>query len=128
MNNRILELLIIFINLINQKMKKLLFLIFVVVFSVSASTAFAGNTEKKSDSDKTVPAKTENKLTEEELGRLTKRVEEIGNMDKSEMSGKEKRVLKKELKGIKENVHRDGGYIYIGGSTLLIIILLIILL
>lgn len=128
MMTSIFELLIILINLINQKMKKVLFFIFVVIFSVSASTAFAGNTEKKSDTDKIVPAKTENKLSEEELGRLTRRVEEIGNMDKSEMSGKEKRVLKKELKGIKENVRRDGGYIYIGGSTLLLIIILIILL
>ncbi len=128
MMTSIFELLIILINLINQKMKKLLSLIFLVIFSVSASTAFAGGTEKKSDLDKINPDKTENKLSEEELGRMTKRVEEIGKMDMSEMSGKEKRVLKKELKGIKENVRRDGGYIYIGGSTLLLIILLIILL
>jgi hypothetical protein len=43
------------------------------------------------------------------------------------MTVKEKRTLKKELRGIKENVKKDG-VIYIGGGTLLLIIILIILL
>jgi hypothetical protein len=49
-------------------------------------------------------------------------------MDKTNMTVKEKRELKKEAKSIRENVKKDGGYLYIGGGTLLLIILLIILL
>jgi hypothetical protein len=48
-------------------------------------------------------------------------------MDKTNMTVKEKRELRKELKGIKENVKRDGGYIYVGTGTLLLIILIVIL-
>ena len=75
-----------------------------------------------------IPEKTENKLSEEELSRLTRRVEEIRDMDKSDMTTKEKKELKKELKAIKETVRADGGYVYIGAGTLLVIILLVILL
>jgi len=72
--------------------------------------------------------KTENKLSTEELTRLTNRVEEIRAMDKSEMTSMEKRELRKELRATKENVRRDGGYVYIGGGTLILIIILVILL
>jgi len=110
-------------------MKKIILFAFVIIISISASTAFAVKPDIKSATEKpAIPAKTENKMSEEELSRLTKRVEEIRDMDKTNMTVKEKRELKKEVKSIKENVKRDGGYIYIGGGTLLLIILLIILL
>ncbi len=62
------------------------------------------------------------------MSRLTKRVEEIRDMDKTNMTVKEKRELKKELKGIKENVRRNNGVVYIGTGTLILIIILVILL
>jgi predicted trehalose synthase len=106
-------------------MKKIILFALMFIFSLGALTAFAGTSDKK---DKpAVPEKTENKLSEEEMSRLTKRVEEIRDMDKTNMTVKEKRELRKELKGIKENVKRDGGYIYVGTATLLLIILIIIL-
>jgi Zn-dependent M16 (insulinase) family peptidase len=106
-------------------MKKLIFLVIVVVFTMGSTLTFAA----KTNSDKSaVATKTENKLSEEEMNRYIKRVEEIRNMDKSEMTKAEKRVMKSELKEIKKNVKKGGGTIYIGGSTLLLIILLIILL
>jgi hypothetical protein len=49
-------------------------------------------------------------------------------MDKSELTAKEKKELRKELKEARETVKRAGGYIYIGAGTLLVIILLVILL
>jgi L-lactate utilization protein LutB len=67
-------------------------------------------------------------MTAEESSLLTKRVEEIRDMDKSAMSSKEKSELKKELKDTKDNIRRNGGYVYIGTGTLILIILLIILL
>jgi hypothetical protein len=110
-------------------MKKIILFTFLIIFSLSASTAFAAKSDTKTAPDKpAIPAKTENKMSEEELSRLTKRVEEIRDMDKTNMTVKEKRELKKEAKSIRENVKKDGGYIYIGGGTLLLIILLIILL
>jgi predicted trehalose synthase len=106
-------------------MKKFILFALMFIFSLGALTAFAGTSDKKDNP--AVPEKKENKLSEEEMSRLTKRVEEIRDMDKTNMTVKEKRELRKELKGIKENVKRDGGYIYIGTATLLLIILIIVL-
>ena len=104
-------------------MKKTIFYVFVLIFTMSTSISFAGKTDLKS----AVPVKSENKLSEEEVSRLTKRVEEIRSMDKTEMTVAEKRELKKELKGIKENVRKSGEVIYISGGTILLIILIILL-
>jgi len=110
-------------------MKKTIFIVCLMIFSLSASTAFAIKSDPKGASDNpAVPDKTENKLSEEEISRLTKRVEEIRDMDKTNLTGKEKRELRNELKVIKENVRRGGGYIYIGTGTVILIIILIILL
>jgi peptidoglycan hydrolase CwlO-like protein len=110
-------------------MKKSILLVLIMVLSLGATTVFAAKTDPKSSSDKlAVPNKTENKLSEEELSRLTKRVEEIRDMDKTTMTGKEKRELRKELKGIKENVRRNDGTVVIGVTTLILIIILVILL
>lgn len=104
-------------------------MVYLMILSLGVSTAFAAGNEKKSRKDEAaIPDKTENKLSEEELSRMTRRVEEIRDMDKSDLTAKEKKALKKELKGIKESVKADGGYIYIGAGTLLVIILLVILL
>lgn len=99
-----------------------------VIISLGISSAFAADPDKKNRKDEAVPEKTENKLTEEELNRLTRRVEEIRDMDKSELTVSEKRELKKELRAIKETVKVNGGYVYIGAGTILVIILLVILL
>jgi uncharacterized protein YxeA len=110
-------------------MKKIILFVLLFIFTLGASTVFAGNSDPKSAKDNlVVPEKKENKLSEEEMSRLTKRVEEIRDMDKTNMTGKEKRALKKELKGIKENVKRNSGVIYIGTGTLILIIILVILL
>jgi len=108
-------------------MKKTIFG-FLMIFMLSATMAFAGQTELKSATDNSAAVvKTENKLSAEDVARLTKRVEEIRSMDKSEMTSVEKRELRKEVKGIKENVRKNGEVIYISGGTLLLIILIIIL-
>ena len=104
-------------------MKKSFLFAFIMIFMLSSST-FAASVSKNPEN---LP-KTENKLTAEEVSRLNSRVEEIREMDKKDMEAKEKRVLKKELKGIQKNVRRDGGAIYIGTGTLILIIILVILL
>jgi hypothetical protein len=108
-------------------MKKIIFFVSLMILSLSSSTVFASDPE--SSSDKTaVPDKTENKLYEDEISRLTKRVEEIRHMDKTNLTVKEKRELRKELREIKEKVKKDGQYVYIGTGTLILIIILVILL
>jgi len=103
-------------------MKKTIFIAILMIFTLSATT-FASKTDLKS----TTPAGTENKLSAEEVSRLNKRVEEIRSMDKSEMTNMEKRELRKESKGIKENVRKNGEVIYISGGTILLIIIIILL-
>jgi len=107
-------------------MKKIVLFAFLVIFSLSA---FATIPDTKSKSENAaIPDSTENKMSDEEISRLNRRVEEIRDMDKTNLTVKEKRELKKELKGIKENVRRGGGTIVIGTGTLILIILLVILL
>jgi peptidoglycan hydrolase CwlO-like protein len=110
-------------------MKKAIFFVIVMIFTLSSAMAFAGNKDLKPDAEKSaVPVKTENKLSDEEITRLTKRVEEIRDMDKSELNAKERKELRKELKEIKENVKKNNGTIVISGAALVLIIILIVLL
>ena len=71
----------------------------------------------------TVPV-TESKLMQTEVDNMRERLEEIREMDKAEMSSKDKKELKKELKDMK----KASGGIYIGAGTLLLAILLIVIL
>lgn len=103
-------------------MKKIILIAFVMMFTLGASMAFAA---KEENNKITSPGKTENKLSDEEINRLTRRVEEIRDMDKTSLSNKERRELKKELKVIKKEV---GGTVYIGVGTLLLLVILAILL
>jgi hypothetical protein len=106
-------------------MKAKLFFLFLLV-ALNAPLAIYAN-ETKTASNPIAPATTENKMSAEEAARLTRRVEEIRSMDKSKLTVSERRELRKELKGIKERVKKDGGYIYIGAGTLLVIILILLL-
>lgn len=106
-------------------MKKTIFLVLVIMLSLGASALAVKSNATEKDA---ISPNTESKLSEEEIARLTKRVEEIRDMDKSKLSSKEKRALKKELKEIKANVRTDGGYVYIGAGTIILIIILVILL
>lgn len=103
-------------------MKKTIFIALMMIFTLSA-TSFANNSDSKS----AAPAATENKLSTAEITRMNNRVEEIRTMDKSDMTVAEKRELRKESKGMKENVRKGGEVIYISGGTILLIILILIL-
>ena len=110
-------------------MKKTIFFVCLMIISLGTTTAFANNSKPKFATETpAIPDKKADKLSEEEMSRLKNRVEEIRDMDKTNMTFKEKRELRKELRTIKETVRRDGGYVYIGGSTLLLIIILILIL
>ena len=103
-------------------MKKTIFLVLAMVFVLSSSIAFASKKDRTADSEKlAVPVKTENKLSDEEITRLTNRIEEIRKMDKSDLTAEEKSELKSELKEMKKDVKKSGGTIYIGGASLILI-------
>lgn len=104
-------------------MKKTIFIALMMIFTLGATTTFASKTDVKA----TPPVATENNLSAEELSAMKNRVEEIREMDKSEMSAPEKRELRKESKEIKKNARKGGEVIYIGGSTLLLIIIILLL-
>ncbi|PKP48429.1 MAG: hypothetical protein CVT92_16135 [Bacteroidetes bacterium HGW-Bacteroidetes-1] len=93
---------------------------------VSLTTASAS--EIKKSEKNTVTSSSENTLSTEDIKILNLRVEEIRDMDKSDLSVLEKRELRNELKAIKKDLRQSNGAIYIGTGTLLLIIILIILL
>jgi len=94
---------------------------------LSAPAVFGASSKATSEAAATEP-KVENKMSAEEASSLSKRVEEIRDMDKSDMTSSEKHALKKEMKEAKENIRRDGGYIYLSAGTVILIVILIILL
>jgi len=109
-------------------MKKQFYLL-AIIFGLSASMVFAMNSDPKTvPEDPAVPDKTENKLSEEETRRLSSRVEEIRDMDQSNLTAKENRALKKELKATEKELRNDSPYYYVGGATLILLIILVILL
>ena len=61
------------------------------------------------------------------LKRISARVEEIQNMDKSNLSDDEKKALRKELKGMYKDARGLDQKVYISVGAIIIVILLLIL-
>jgi hypothetical protein len=59
---------------------------------------------------------------------LTNRLEEINLMDKSTLSGSEKRVYRQEVRAINKELKELGGGVYLSVGAIIIIVLLLILL
>ncbi len=109
-------------------MKKVNFLSILLMLTMFISVSTASASELKKSEKSTVTASSENTLSTEDVKMLNLRVEEIRDMDKSELTGLEKRELRNELKTIKKDLRQSNGAVYIGTGTLLLIIILIILL
>jgi len=71
---------------------------------------------------------TEKPVESAEANQLLRRLDEIKEMDKSELSKAEKKDLRKEVKGIRKELRAVSGGIYLSTAAIVIIILLIILL
>ena len=111
-------------------MKKNLLLGFLILFVLS-TTAFAGLSNPKKDSEKPAVLNTrEIKLSNEELSRITRRAE-TDNLSKTNIINKATNDSKKDLRAttqiVVETRHRGYGMWYGGGALLLVIILVIIL-
>lgn len=100
-------------------MKKIIYsLILVLTLGLNANTVSAANGKPKTE------------LTAEQkmqLERITNRVEEIRNMDKSNLTSVEKKALRKELKEMKTQARATSGGVYLSVGAIIIIILLLIL-
>ena len=70
---------------------------------------------------------TTTKLTEAEANVLFERLEEIDEIDKSDMTFKEKRALRKEVKEIKRELKDSGLYISTGAAIIIILLLILLL-
>jgi len=69
-----------------------------------------------------------NIVVNEKVNVMVNRLNEIDAMDKSNLTSSEKRVLRKEVRGIKRDIQRESGVYVSVAALLLIIILLIVLL
>ncbi|MFI5172252.1 MAG: hypothetical protein ACHQFW_07665 [Chitinophagales bacterium] len=109
-------------------MKKLIPVIFFAICAVNSNTLMATSPVEPASTPKPT---TEVKLSESDVARLAARYEEINKMDKSNLSGTEKRELRNESSQIKKELKaQDGTVIYISSAAaiILIVILLILLL
>jgi hypothetical protein len=59
---------------------------------------------------------------------MLNRLEEIKDMDKSELNRSDKKALRKEVRAIKTEIRSSGNGLYISAGAIIIILLLIILL
>jgi hypothetical protein len=112
-------------------MKKNLLLSFIVLFVLNTIT-FAGLSDPKKESDKAlVKDLKENKLSDDEINRMSKHVE-TDNLYGSGISAKGKNESKDNLKPppqvyVETTQHHHHGYYYGGGGVLLLVILIIVL-
>ncbi|WP_338360118.1 hypothetical protein [Yeosuana marina] len=103
-------------------MKKTVFyLVIVILLSVFPSTVMAS--EK-------VPVTAEKPVTEipAEVKTMLNRLEEIKDMDKSDLKSSERKELRKEVREIKKALKSSGRGIYISTGAIIIILLILLLL
>lgn len=104
----------------NKKMKKTRLYLMIMMLSLGAFTT-VGASEKNptTPAPKEIPA---------EIQVMLNRLEEIKDMDKSDMNRAEKKELRKEVRAINTEIRSSGKGLYISVGAIIIILLLIIIL
>lgn len=101
-------------------MKKLSFYLIVMTLSLGVLPASTYAADKNTaETPKEIPA---------EVKTMLNRLNEIKEMDKSDLSSSEKKELRTEVKTIKKNLKSSGHGVYLSVGAIIIIILLLILL
>lgn len=100
-------------------MKKTRLYLMIMILSLGAFTAVNASEKKHSTTNTEIPV---------EIKVMLNRLDEIKDMDKSEMNRSEKKELRKEIRAIKSQIRSSGNGIYISAGAIIIILLLIILL
>lgn len=87
-------------------------------------------TQLKADTDNEKTAKAATEIVDASaVDAIEARLEEIKEMDKSELTAVEKRELRKEVRTLKADLKTAGGGLYVSvGAAILIVLLLILLL
>lgn len=100
-----------------------------IAMILGISFASAENTETKPVNSNPDNNQKTKQLSEEEAQMLVSRLYEIRSLDKNLLTLNDKKVLRKEVNGIKEKLQKsDGVVFYLSGTAIIIIILLLILL
>ena len=104
-------------------MKKITFFTMLLITSVTLLPNQISATEKNpitiSENPKEVP---------NDIKGMLLRLNEIKEMDKSELNSSEKKVLRKEVRAIKSTLRSTGNGVYLSVGAIIIIILLLIIL
>lgn len=102
-------------------MKKLIYsLALIFALGISANTVSAAENADKNKPEMTAEQQVQFK-------RITDRVEEIRDMDKSDLTSSERKELRKELREMKNAARAMNGGVYLSVGAIIIIILLLIL-
>ncbi|RZK36419.1 MAG: hypothetical protein EOO90_27395 [Pedobacter sp.] len=102
-------------------MKKFIYsLVLVFTLAVSTTNVSAANNNKEPKTEMTAEQKVQ-------FDKIVNRVEEIRNMDKSNLTRDEKKALRKELREMKDKARAMSGGVYLSVGAIIIIILLLIL-
>ncbi|GIZ07707.1 hypothetical protein [Flavobacterium sp. UMI-01] len=101
-------------------MKKLSSYLLIIVLSLGIiPTTITAADKNSTNVPKEIPAEIQVKLD---------RLNDIKNMDKSDLSSSEKKELRKEVKAIKADLRSTGNGLYLSFGAIIIILLLLILL
>jgi hypothetical protein len=98
------------------------------LMTMIALLSFMPNSSMAGNENTTVPTEKVEKVESAEAQAMISRLEEIKAMDKSSMSSKEKKALRKEVRSIKKSLTEMNGGVYLSVGAIIIIILLLILL
>lgn len=110
-------------------MKKIILFALLTIFSLGAF-AITPDSGYKSENLTTYDKK-ENKMSEEEINRLTKRSEEMGNIDKIDQTivvQEGHRRGRGHRGDMDRGNHGRGGVVFVGGGAVILLIILIIIL
>ncbi|MFD0988523.1 hypothetical protein ACFQ1R_00315 [Mariniflexile jejuense] len=101
--------------------KSVFYLVIVIALSIVPSTALAS--EKN-------PMPIEKTPTEipAEVKTMLDRLEEIKNMDKSNLKPSERKELRKEVRDMKKKIRKSGNGIYISSGAIILILLILLIL
>ena len=106
--------------MIKKKGLRIISIAFLIAIALPASSTLIAPSSLQTNS----ASNTENPRAEQ----LLQRLEEIRNIDRSEMTRLEKKSLRKEVKAIKKEGKEISGGVYLSVGAIIIIILLLILL
>jgi len=100
-------------------MKKTRLFLIIMILSLGSFTTVSAFEKNPTPTPTEIPA---------EIQVMLKRLEDIKNMDKSEMNRSDKKALRKEVRAIKSKIRSSGNGIYISSGAIIIILLIIIIL